>query len=588
MPPSLSFRISRAKCQHLRVVKLLALFALTVSACSSGQNSSSSPQSSGVSVAGAVEELVDAGQDGTSASTEIEQGGEEADTATEAGTTTVVTIEPPPNTAAPIALPEQGCDGAGFGRQASSATRIGVLVPDYRDLIETGFIPRVTPAEYRNRYLATIEGVNGRSLLSNGDSSAALPCGELELVFATYDPIDPDTQRDACLELTSGDGVLVVVAEVVDRRGEAIECLLSEAGVPVVVAGPVTAAELNDGQGRLVSLRAPAELIGRNAVARYAELIDLEAANIAIVGGEGKTTAAATNAIVDELESLGLTPVSVIRLPDDVGTTEVWAEIPRVADGLVAAETTVVISVFDALVNNALWDQMLDSEASWAWLLVDISGVGEHDRVTRLPDEFTGLLVTSLTSQVNASRQDEASGQCISDYASLIDDQQPAVPADLSSTTTIISEPLPTTSEVGVDASEEPKPDESDEETEDGLEVSSRELLGEERPPGPSCALLSVVVAAISEAGVDLNSETLVDGLADIGPIELFIEGTGSLTADKHYVADFTQVLSFVKYVAPVSDELVAPCGSPDNCWRSIEEQAGGLLPILAPRSANG
>ncbi|MEE9415997.1 MAG: hypothetical protein V3V01_11985, partial [Acidimicrobiales bacterium] len=183
-------------------------------------------------------------------------------------------------------------------------------------------------------------------------------------------------------------------------------------------------------------------------------------------------------------------------------------------------------------------------------------------------------------------RQDEASQQCIADYASLVDRLQPVAPVDVNPATTIAVTTLAPQTTLASDSAIELE-DETDEISDDGLEVSSRELLGEQRPPGPACALLSVVLAAIAEAGEELNTDTFVEGLAALGPIDLFIEGSGSLTADKHYVADFSQVLSFVRYVAPVSEELLAPCGSPDNCWRSIDSELGDLQSLLNPEPAS-
>ena len=524
-----------------------------------------------------------------------------------------VSLEPAkavPNTV-PVAT--SGCEGVGFGEASGEmTTRVGVLVPDYRPLIETGFVPRVTPIEYRARYLASTFGANMRNAEAFPGSPFELPCGELELVVETYDPLDPATQRDACIALADGPGVIAVLSELEDRRGEGLSCLTEEAGIPVLTAGSVTTDDLRAGAGRLLSIRPPVDLLGTRSASLFHELGLLDGQRVAVVGGDGLVSDAAAQAVIDELNDLAISPV-VVTLPDSRGITDVWAEIPQVAENLAFEEVTVVISVFDAVVNNALWDRMIEQNVSWQFLLVDAMGSAEHDKVTRLPDEFGGLVATSLESEKEADRSDPASLECIADYAAVVSllegdpnasglmGAAPAfelpsdidVPEDPEAATTttldpvveeVVTDPEAETdnaspSELGEGDVEDPA---DAEDADDGIETAVRELLGEDRPPGPACALVSTLVRAILAADSDLNATSLVEALHNLGPTELFIEGTGSLTDDKNYIADFVQVLQFTRYEEPISEELAAPCDSPDNCWRSIDNPLAGLTPLVA------
>lgn len=635
---SMTFRrpsnLSLLQQSALRSVVLLVV-VLVMSACSSTNRlSAGDPEIIGsaspdASVAGVVETLEDQQQDGalaadstgdvpessssaaetvaadspptttTTAVAAAETEASESDAADEsAADSPVVTIEPPRDVPDAAPTPATGCVGAGIGSSGERlTTRVGVLVPDYRPLINTGFVPRVTPAEYQSRYLASSLGANLRSQAAVAGSSTALPCGDIELVVETYDPIDPRTQREACIALAEDPGVLVVVTELEDRRGEALSCLLDEAGIPVVTAGGVTSDDLEEANGRLISLRPPVDLLGTSAVRSFANLGLLADQKIAVVGGDGIVAAAASQAVLDELANLGFDEVLSVTLPDSEGVTEAWSAIPDKVAEMVDDEVTVVISVFDPLINNALWDRMTDQNARWQWLLVDAQGSGEHDKVSRLPDEFSGLLVTSLESSKDAVRDDPASRECIDDYALLVSslETNPAedglVAGDPASPAFVLpagaadeaggSAVAPQTS-IAPDGEIVDVDDALTENADDNIETALREVFGEERPPGPACALMTVVIKAIMAAGSDLNSESIVDAFTQTGPLDLFIEGTGSLTSTKHYVADFVHVLGFVRFEKPISEELVAPCDSPDNCWRQVTDDAARLRLLTA------
>ncbi len=511
-----------------------------------------------------------------------------------------VTIEPPKATPSTVPVVTTGCDGAGFG---DGTTRIGVLVPDYLALIDTGFVPRVTPVEYRARYLASTFGANMRNDTAFPGSPFALPCGELELVVETYDPLDPATQRDACIALADGPGVLVVLSELEDRRGEGLSCLIEEAGIPVITAGSVTTDDLAAADGQLVSLRPPVDLLAGSAVQAFSDLALLDGQVVGVLGGDDDVSGAATDAVLAELAELDVDVVSAI-VPSGTGVTDVWAEVPEVVDQFLAEEVTVVISMFDAVVNNALWDRMINENVVWQFLLVDATGVAEHDKVTRLPDEFNGLVFTSLNSHKEADRSDPASVECISDYAmavSLLEADPDAsgmlgdgpafeLPADViaseSTTTTTTTSTVPVepgdTGETGETASADGNVDAGPlEDGDDGIETALREQLGEDRPPGPACALVTTAVRAVLAAGDDLNTATFVAALHQLGPTNLFIEGSGSLGPDKNYLADFGQVLRFERYVEPITVELAAPCDSPDNCWREIDDPSARKRPLV-------
>ena len=625
-----------------RIGSLLVAFLLILAACGGGEPE---PSATGATVAGAVEERADEASSGAddSADDSADDGADDsadgsgdgvtagiAEAAADAfatddkaddrsdssnnepnsgsaSDTVPVTIEPPkevPNTVPPATT---GCEGAGFGESNGEVTtRIGVLVPDYSALIDTGFVPRVTPTEYRARYLASTFGANVRNNTSFPGSPFALPCGELELVTATYDPIDPATQRDACLALAEGPGVLVVLSELEDRRGEGLSCLLDEAGIPVVTAGSVTSDDLDDAAGKLVSLRPPVDLLGAGAVRTFDAMQLFEGQTVAVIGGDDPVAAATSQSVLAELDGLGVEAVSAI-LPSAKGVTDVWAEIPEMVEDFAADEVTVVISTFDAVVTNAIWDRMIKQEVSWQFLLVDATSVGEHDKVTRLPDEFNGLLYTSLESEKEADRTDPASVECIADYAAvvaLLEDNpegtgltgdvpafelpSSALPESPTTTVDAAAEGDDAVADGDADAaaSDEAATEGPLEDSDDGIETSLREVLGEDRPPGPACALTSLAVQAILSAGDDLNAETFGEAVRTLGPLDLFIEGTGALAEDKFYLADFAHVLRFEQYIEPISEELAAPCDSPDNCWRQIDDPAAAIGPLLPTTSA--
>lgn len=620
-----------------RAISLAIVLALFLAACGGSGESASNEASPDPTVAGATEardeeseasngatsdgvtaDIAEAAADATGATEDgSDQDPEDAtndDQADDADATSAddaassstvpVTIEPPKATPSTVPAATTGCDGAGFG---NGTTRIGVLVPDYLALIDTGFVPRVTPVEYRARYLASTLGANIRNDTAFPGSPFALPCGELELVVETYDPLDPATQRDACIALAEGPGVLVVLSELEDRRGEGLSCLIEEAGIPVISAGSVTSDDLAAADGQLLSLRPPVDLLAGSAVQAFSDLGLLDGQVVGVLGGDDDVSAAATDAVLAELAELDIDVVSAI-VPSGTGVTDVWAEVPEVVDQFLADDVTVVISMFDAVVNNALWDRMINENVVWQFLLVDATGVAEHDKVTRLPDEFNGLVFTSLNSHKEADRSDPASIECISDYAmavSLLEADPDAsgmlaggpafeLPADVTaggSTTTTTTSTVPVepgdtgdTGDTGEPASDDENVDAGPlEDGDDGIETALREQLGEDRPPGPACALVTTAVRAILAAGDDLNTATFVAALHQLGPTDLFIEGSGSLGPDKNYLADFGQVLRFERYVEPISVELAAPCDSPDNCWREVEDPSAGKRPLVDP-----
>ncbi len=520
----------------------------------------------------------------SSSTTEADQDGGSPDS-----TEPPVTIEPPVATAAPVPVPDAGCGGAGVD-EAGGFTRVGVLVPDFEALGSTGFVPRVTPAEYQNRYWATFLAANKRAESAFAGSPGSLPCGPIELEVVAYDPLDPSSQRDACIELTDDDGVVVVLAEIDDHRGEALDCLLNEADIPVIVAGGVSSADLERHDGQLISMRPPVDLLGSAAAAAYGDLGLLDGVTVAVLAGDQPGSIAAADAVVSTITEQGLPEPLVITLPTEAGITQAWSEVPAAAEAMIDAGTTVVISVFDAVINNALWDEMVDREASWEWLLVDASGIGEHDKVSRLPDQFAGLVLTSQQSQKEADRSSPTSLQCIADYDALLVDlgvdvgsdapaaNEPPVTAAPDTTVppaTVAPDSAPSTFLLPGDD------EESEEDGGDGIETAARELLGEDRPPGPACAIATVALQAIASSGDQLTTQTLQAALAGLGQIDTFIEGAGSLSASKHYVSDFVQVLRFERYLRPISEELAAPCGSPENCWRTLDLEGAVVRPVV-------
>ncbi|MGI9602594.1 MAG: hypothetical protein ACR2QE_11960 [Acidimicrobiales bacterium] len=247
--------------------------------------------------------------------------------------------------------------------------RLGVIVPDYTDLIPTGDVPRLTPDFYADRWRAEAAAL---------DAAEAMGPWSARFQVIRWNPV---AGADAvCREIATNSAAL----------------FLSAVRLPAAVHECLTADE------RLAITLSPSpdefSILPRTASfarAAVAQLVDeqLLAGPVAIITGDDPVGALAAQATERALAERNITTAS-LSVPSSRGVQAVRDAVPALSRALVDTRPGTVLFAANTTIAVELGDTLL--AGPWRTIGIDVDGLTDHWASGRLPTAWRG--VTAITS----------------------------------------------------------------------------------------------------------------------------------------------------------------------------------------------
>lgn len=276
-----------------------------------------------------------------------------------------------------------------------TAVKVGFLLLSLGKLDDVGVnVPGVDPEQQQEAfegYIAEINsrgGLNGRTLVG---------------AYRTYDPLNKDSQRAACLALARDERVFAVIAPG-GYTGAAQLCVTREHGIPLFAADPTTPSEFYvQSRGLLFTMFPSGNRMMANWAAELHRLGLLRGTKVGLLGDAGTDPAGKTQeALAQALAGHGYAPVHGSHLSADLstGASQIPIEVQQMrskgVDALLIATNTIYATQFAQAADNQGWRP--------AWFVTDWSGGTNDPFGERMPASFDGA-VGITTKRQGETRQ---------------------------------------------------------------------------------------------------------------------------------------------------------------------------------------
>ena len=362
-----------------------------------------------------------------------------------------------------------------------------------------------------------------------------------------WNPLDPTTFDALCAAATI-DNELFAVVNGTGLSAVAQKCIL-DAGVPVLY-GDVVAQELLD-TGLLVSLAPPAEAIAPAGVRAWAESTDVPAGSkIGVLASNTPLSHAAGAAAAEALTAAGFDP-QVIETNSLAGDNAATNEEGAAAVGTFLANDVKYAFVATPFTENrGFWTA---AAGKLAYTMLDTaSSQCSAFGLSRSPGEANGALCatafghpTNDKGEMIADTPFEAECRSFWDEkfaAAMGGKSNPGVPSGAS------------------------------------LTDSTGKVLYSDYAP-LECTISNLLHEGLMNAGVNPTRDSFIEAIGNLGkqPFAIGSNGEGTLTPDKHYLADSVHTIRIQAAdatVAPDANGLYNGCAAPVNCGIVVSDWA--------------
>ena len=508
-----------------KLVALLAIllsFAMIATACGSDDDDSSSSSSS-ESSSSAAEETEEA---------EEAPAEEEAEEAEEAPAEEEAEEEAEPE---PEPVEERTASEIGVTADTIS---IAVIVADLQGLIDIGYpLPAALSTDHLSERITkyfdiwnAAGGINGRTV---------------EGVQITWNPLDPSTMENACIEATLDNEVFMAV-NASGFNQTFIPCFTEDNDTTFFYGEVAPQLMIDAAPDRLFSLNPPSEVAGEaGAELIVAQGIIPEGSKVGILSSNNPAIGAAGDAATAVLEAAGYTTttIEVNTLSGDNAAAN--AEGGAAVSQFTAEGVDHVFVILPFIYAAGFWGEVGALSPSWERTILDSA--------------------SSNCTPFGASRTDPAANNaiCVTSYDSYASndggvDEDDAFEAECRQQFVDFFPIFEGQSNRGVASGEV------------GLETADGELLNSDYPPG-ECTMAYLMEIALTNAGVNPTRDSFAAAMKEIsGPQAFRSNGEGAFGPDKNYYSTQMQAVRFQVTPNDTSrgaDGSFDGCPAPTNCW---------------------
>ena len=510
-----------------KLVALLAIllsFAMIATACGSDDDDSSSSSSS-ESSSSAAEETEEA---------EEAPAEEEAEEAEEAPAEEEAEEEAEPE---PEPEPVEERTASEIGVTADTIS-IAVIVADLQGLIDIGYpLPAALSTDHLSERITkyfdiwnAAGGINGRTV---------------EGVQITWNPLDPSTMENACIEATLDNEVFMAV-NASGFNQTFIPCFTEDNDTTFFYGEVAPQLMIDAAPDRLFSLNPPSEVAGEaGAELIVAQGIIPEGSKVGILSSNNPAIGAAGDAATAVLEAAGYTTttIEVNTLSGDNAAAN--AEGGAAVSQFTAEGVDHVFVILPFIYAAGFWGEVGALSPSWERTILDSA--------------------SSNCTPFGASRTDPAANNaiCVTSYDSYASndggvDEDDAFEAECRQQFVDFFPIFEGQSNRGVASGEV------------GLETADGELLNSDYPPG-ECTMAYLMEIALTNAGVNPTRDSFAAAMKEIsGPQAFRSNGEGAFGPDKNYYSTQMQAVRFQVTPNDTSrgaDGSFDGCPAPTNCW---------------------
>ena len=417
---------------------------------------------------------------------------------------------------------------------SETAIRIGVGVSDLDGLRAAGIAlaPTLTTGNLSKRVTAQFEkwnqagGINGR---------------QIEPVILTWDPTKPATQDRFCADATIDNQLFAVIA-VNGLNSKTVQCVV-DAGVPLFFGEVPTDASL--ATGLLISIAPSTESIAR--IGTEAALASGSIAPDAVIGilaGNDLSGTTGSSVAKQALESAGhkTVVVSVNTQQGDVGAIN--AESALASNTFKGSSVSHVMVLLGVVSASGFWAS--SAGQGFTFTVLDTASANcTAFGASRAPAAAAGA--TCMTTF----------GDSVTPAGSIRQDNSFETECRIQFDETFAGD-FPTKSSPGVPAG-------------DTIKLADGTILSSDAP-FDTCTLLNVMKLGLEKSGESPTRPKFMDAVSLLGdvPVGLASNGKGSITPDKHSIADSIHsvilTLANLQTVQSTSGTFNG-CPVPRSCW---------------------
>jgi ABC-type branched-subunit amino acid transport system substrate-binding protein len=266
----------------------------------------------------------------------------------------------------------------------AKTVKVGFTALDTGGLGKVGVGIGVTVEQQRAAWIAYAKEINARGGL-NGRA--------IQPVVVSYDPLDENTQRSACLQLTQDEKVFAVVGGF--NRPSAVSCVVRENQTPLFSGYPATSDEIFQQAGsRFVTMYPRASRMMATTVAALDNAGKLKGRTIGILNQQANDPGAKTSAALEAaIKARGYSVKRRADLAADDGTSA--SQVPVTVNQF-QAEGINTVFVLAAVVTATQFVQQADNQGYRpAYHLTDWANDNNDFAVSNMPASFDGNIGTT-------------------------------------------------------------------------------------------------------------------------------------------------------------------------------------------------
>ena len=416
--------------------------------------------------------------------------------------------------------------------------RIAVVVADLQGLIDIGYpLPAALSTDHLSERITkyfdlwnAAGGINGRTV---------------EGVQIAWNPLDPTTMENSCIEATLDEQVFMAV----NASGFSqafIPCFTEDNDTTFFYGEVASQLMIDAAPDRLFSLNPPSEIAGEaGAELIVAQGIIPDGSKVGILSSNNPAIGAAGDAAKTVLEAAGYTTttVEVNTLSGDNAAAN--AESAAAVSQFTAEGVDHVFVILPFIYSAGFWGEVGALTPSWDRTILDSA--------------------SSNCTPFGASRTDPAAHNaiCVTSYDSYASndggvDEDDAFEAECRQQFLDFFPIFEGQSDRGVASGEV------------GLETADGELLNSDYPPG-ECTMAYVMEIALTNAGINPTRDSFADAMREIsGPQAFRSNGEGAFGPGKNYYSTQMQAVRFQVTASDTSrgaDGSFDGCPAPTNCW---------------------
>ncbi|NNE75334.1 MAG: hypothetical protein HKN26_16835, partial [Acidimicrobiales bacterium] len=404
---------------------------------------------------------------------------------------------------------------------------VGVLVPDFEDVRDSGLVPNLTVAQYADRWRAEAAQLNGAEELAH----------PLDIIPISWDPLTPESAEQACQQAEELE--VFVVATAANFPEHQYRCF-TDAGRPVVTANAVSETRFDLSRGLLFSVQPPREQLARSGARRLADE-GLLNGTLGVIGNDQSGDKAAAETVASSLRGLGYT-VELELVPTTEGIVAVRQTAGDIIDRLDAADVGTIVFASNSTVAGELAPYL--AQAGWPVHAIDVDGLVDPYAAERLGAPWEGTLV--VTAQAPTTLP-----------SSIFEDRCRAT-FELFQNGMFSEGPIGDWSATGGRT------------TRGALEDSIN-------PPGDigydECTITRVLAAAMDQVGAEPTAADFVEAMETLpDPIEIAGNRAGMLGPNRHWMANHMMMVR-------LGVDLACPPGR-QACWISTTGDRSDFEPI--------